>query len=143
MQDQALAAVALLYEHGAGLRIRVKRARAPRPGVSRTPSMPASWVRRALAVAVERSVAGHLHRHHRPRWRPAPVLPGPGRDRGAQRDCPPGIDVRSPGRHLGGYLVGPGSAIDGRAYAITRDLPITPLPTWLTAHLTRPLRERT
>jgi integrase/recombinase XerC len=30
--NQALAAVSLLYEHGAGLRIQVKRARVPRPG---------------------------------------------------------------------------------------------------------------
>lgn len=30
--NQALAAVTMLYEHGAGLRIRVKRARVPRPG---------------------------------------------------------------------------------------------------------------
>ena len=30
--NQALAALTLLYEHGAGLRIRVKRARLPRPG---------------------------------------------------------------------------------------------------------------
>ncbi|HKT03480.1 MAG TPA: tyrosine-type recombinase/integrase [Rugosimonospora sp.] len=30
--NQALAAVSLLYEHGAGLRVQVKRARVPRPG---------------------------------------------------------------------------------------------------------------
>jgi len=48
----------------------------------------------------------------------------------------PGIDIRAPGRRLGGYLAGPGSVIAGRSYAIARDLPIAPLPAWLTAHLT-------
>ena len=49
----------------------------------------------------------------------------------------PGVDVRAPGAQLGGYLVGPGSVVDGRAYAVARDLPIAPLPGWLTAKLTR------
>lgn len=48
----------------------------------------------------------------------------------------PGIDVRAPGRRLGGYLVGPGSIVDGRPYAITGDLPLAPLPGWITVHLT-------
>jgi hypothetical protein len=48
----------------------------------------------------------------------------------------PGIDVRAPGRRLGGYLVGPGSTVDGHPYAVTRDLPIAPLPGWITTHLT-------
>jgi Bifunctional DNA primase/polymerase, N-terminal len=48
----------------------------------------------------------------------------------------PGIDVRAPGRRLGGYLVGPGSTVDGRRYVITQDLPIAPLPGWITTHLT-------
>jgi hypothetical protein len=48
----------------------------------------------------------------------------------------PGVDVRAPGHRLGGYLVGPGSLIDGRPYTISRDLPIAPLPPWLTAKLT-------
>ncbi|MFG1892151.1 bifunctional DNA primase/polymerase [Micromonospora sp. NPDC049051] len=47
----------------------------------------------------------------------------------------PGIDVRAPGHRLGGYLVGPGSVVDGRPYTIARDLPIAPLPPWLTARL--------
>jgi hypothetical protein len=49
----------------------------------------------------------------------------------------PGVDVRAPGARFGGYLVGPGSLVDDRPYAITRDLPIVPLPRWLTAQLTR------
>jgi hypothetical protein len=49
----------------------------------------------------------------------------------------PGVDVRAPGARLGGYLVGPGSLVDGRPYAIARDVPIAALPGWLTAKLTR------
>jgi hypothetical protein len=51
----------------------------------------------------------------------------------------PGIDVRGPGRGgRGGYLIGPGSnRVDGR-YTITRDLPITTLPGWLTDLLIEP-----
>jgi hypothetical protein len=48
----------------------------------------------------------------------------------------PGIDVRAPGRHLGGYLVGPGSLVDGQPYTVSQDLPIAPLPRWITAQLT-------
>ncbi|MFI7074911.1 bifunctional DNA primase/polymerase [Micromonospora sediminicola] len=48
----------------------------------------------------------------------------------------PGVDVRAPGRRLGGYLVGPGSIVDGRPYTISRDLPIAPLPPWLATKLT-------
>lgn len=47
----------------------------------------------------------------------------------------PGIDVRAPGQRLGGYLVGPGSFVDDLPYVITRDLPIAPLPDWLTTKL--------
>jgi hypothetical protein len=47
----------------------------------------------------------------------------------------PGIDVRAPGRWLGGYLVGPGSVVDGRVYTIARALPVAPLPGWLAAQL--------
>lgn len=47
----------------------------------------------------------------------------------------PGIDVRAPGRRLGGYLVGPGSLVDDLPYVITRDLPIAALPDWLTNKL--------
>ncbi len=47
----------------------------------------------------------------------------------------PGIDVRAPGRRTGGYLVGPGSAVEGIPYQIRRDIPIAPLPRWLAALL--------
>jgi hypothetical protein len=49
----------------------------------------------------------------------------------------PGVDVRAPGLRLGGYLVGPGSRVDGHAYEITRDRPIVPLPLWLATRLRR------
>ncbi len=47
----------------------------------------------------------------------------------------PGVDVRAPGERLGGYLVGPGSVVDGRRYTVIHDLPIAPLPAWLAARL--------
>lgn len=51
----------------------------------------------------------------------------------------PGIDTRGPGRGgRGGYLVGPGSVVDGRAYVIERDLPIATCPDWLADLLTIP-----
>jgi len=53
----------------------------------------------------------------------------------------PGIDVRAPGRTSGGYVVGPGSVVDGRAYVIDTDLPIAPLPGWL-LRLLCPARNR-
>ncbi|MFG2072926.1 bifunctional DNA primase/polymerase [Nonomuraea maritima] len=44
----------------------------------------------------------------------------------------PGIDTRGPGHgNDGGYLVGPGSLINGRAYEVIWDMPIQPLPGWL------------
>lgn len=43
----------------------------------------------------------------------------------------PGIDVRGPGLRTGGYLVGPGSVVDGKPYTIARDVPVLPLPAWL------------
>ncbi|MER6201718.1 bifunctional DNA primase/polymerase [Streptomyces sp. NPDC001586] len=47
----------------------------------------------------------------------------------------PGIDVRGPGRRSGGYLVGPGSVVDGRPYVIAPDVPVAPLPCWLAERL--------
>jgi hypothetical protein len=43
----------------------------------------------------------------------------------------PGIDVRGPGRRRGGYVVGPGSIVDGLPYLIARDVPVAPLPGWI------------
>jgi hypothetical protein len=43
----------------------------------------------------------------------------------------PGIDIRAPGYASGGYVVGPGSIVDGRPYEISLDLPIAALPLWL------------
>jgi len=48
----------------------------------------------------------------------------------------PGVDVRAPGARLGGYLVGPGSVVDGLPYTVARDVAIAPLPAWLTVKLT-------
>lgn len=42
-----------------------------------------------------------------------------------------GIDVRGPGATQGGYVVGPGSVVAGKAYTIAVDAPIAPLPAWL------------
>jgi len=42
-----------------------------------------------------------------------------------------GLDIRS----RGGYIVGPGSEIDGRAYTLTRRVPPAPAPAWLVARL--------
>lgn len=51
----------------------------------------------------------------------------------------PGIDTRGPGAGTnGGYLVGPGSVVDGRTYEIVRDSPIVPLPMWLVELLDPP-----
>lgn len=47
----------------------------------------------------------------------------------------PGIDVRGPGHRSGGYLVGPGSVVNGRPYTITRDVPVAPLPAWIAERL--------
>ncbi|MGC4952990.1 bifunctional DNA primase/polymerase [Actinomadura citrea] len=50
-----------------------------------------------------------------------------------------GIDTRGPGAGgRGGYVVGPGSIVDGRAYEIERDRPMSVLPDWITDPLTRP-----
>jgi hypothetical protein len=48
-----------------------------------------------------------------------------------------GIDTRGPGRHSGGYLVGPESIVDSRWYVIDdtnagASTAIQPLPAWLT-----------
>lgn len=41
-------------------------------------------------------------------------------------------------RGAGGYVVGPGSIVDGRAYRVTVDTPPAPLPAWLHRLLTAP-----
>lgn len=49
----------------------------------------------------------------------------------------PGIDIRGTGVKIGGYLAGPGSIVDGRAYEIEVDAPIAVLPNWLIALIGR------
>ena len=51
---------------------------------------------------------------------------------GPRAGMPPGIDVRAPGRHSGGYVVGPGSQVEAGRYSIARDVPVAPIPSWLT-----------
>lgn len=52
----------------------------------------------------------------------------------------PGIDIRGPGLKIGGYLVGPGSVVDGREYVVEVDAPIAKLPGWLAALIGRRTR---
>lgn len=48
----------------------------------------------------------------------------------------PGIDVRGPGRRSGGYLIGPGSVVDGTRSVITGDVPILELPDGIANRIT-------
>lgn len=51
----------------------------------------------------------------------------------------PGIDTRGPGRNNGGgYLIGPGSVVGGKPYAVVKDISIRILPEWLTDLLDPP-----
>lgn len=50
---------------------------------------------------------------------------------GGRTHLGPGIDVRAPGRQLGGYVVGPGSVVDTGRYDIAVDAPVQTLPAWL------------
>lgn len=54
------------------------------------------------------------------------------------RNLPAGIDVRG----AGGYVLAPGSIVDGKPYVIARDLPVAPAPEWLLERL-RTAAERT
>ncbi|MEU0956890.1 bifunctional DNA primase/polymerase [Streptomyces niveus] len=54
---------------------------------------------------------------------------------GGRSPLGPGIDVRGPGRRSGGCLVGPGSIVGGLPYNVVRDVPVAPLPTWMTGLL--------
>lgn len=47
----------------------------------------------------------------------------------------PGIDVRGPGRRSGGYLIGPGSTVRGLPYTVVHDVPVAPLPDWISDRL--------
>lgn len=54
----------------------------------------------------------------------------------------PGIDTRGPGRgNGGGYLIGPGSVVNGKTYTVVRDTSIQVLPEWLADLLDPPRRE--
>ena len=43
----------------------------------------------------------------------------------------PGVDIRGPGRKIGGYLAGPGSATPAGRYVIADGAEVAPLPGWL------------
>ena len=73
-----------------------------------------------------RTPHGGLHLYFR-----VPVGRTIGSTSGGRAGLGPGIDTRGPGRRRGGYLVGPGSVVDGTPYVITRDAPILELPAWL------------
>jgi hypothetical protein len=64
----------------------------------------------------------------------------PGRQLGnSSKKLGPGIDTRGPGSgNGGGYVLGPGSVVGGKAYTIIRDEPIIPLPGWLVELLDPP-----
>ncbi len=61
--------------------------------------------------------------------------------------APTGTELRNTGgklgwkvdtRAVGGYVVGPGSVVNGRTYNVVHDAPPAPLPVWLAALLTPP-----
>lgn len=69
-----------------------------------------------------------LHLYFRPP--PGVMLPSTS---GGTSGLGPKIDTRGPGLRLGGYVVGPGSVVDGIAYAaVDPGAPIAVLPGWLT-----------
>lgn len=47
------------------------------------------------------------------------------------KNLPSGLDVRG----AGGYVVAPGSIVDGKAYEVLRDVPVAPAPDWLLERL--------
>lgn len=61
---------------------------------------------------------------------------------GSVSGWPSGIDVRGPGRRLGGYVIGPGSVVGGVRYEVQLDVPISLLPAWLSDLLTRDVGTR-
>ena len=64
--------------------------------------------------------SGGLHRYYR-----APKAGGPWRNTAGRAGWK--IDTRA----SGGYVVAPGSVVDGRAYTVVDDIPPAELPTWL------------
>jgi hypothetical protein len=50
----------------------------------------------------------------------------------------PGIDTKS----KGGYILAPGSVIDGKSYTIVDDVPFTPIPAWISEKLSAARKAR-
>ena len=68
--------------------------------------------------------SGGLHLYYKPR-EPS---------RSGVNNVGPGFDTRG----VGGYVVGPGSSVDGKSYEIVKDIPIAPAPQWFEDHVGRP-----
>lgn len=101
-------------------------------GVERFDAVCARWGQPRPVTLEIRTPSNGRHLYFRaPRGLLVPSVSG-GRSR-----LGPGIDIRGPGRKLGGYLVGPGSIIGGREYQVHLDAPIARLPGWLAALLAR------
>jgi hypothetical protein len=80
-----------------------------------------------------RTASGGLHVYGRlPAGRTVVTRPG-------ESPLGPGIDVRSPGRRFGGYLIGPGSVVDGVTYTVECWEQIQVLPAFLVEQLADPL----
>lgn len=73
-----------------------------------------------------RTPNGGLHLYFR-----APQAQVIGSVSGGRSGLGAGIDTRGPGRRSGGYLIGPGSVVNGRPYTIELDAGISGLPAWL------------
>lgn len=71
------------------------------------------------ATLTARTASGGLHLYFR--------LPPGAQVRNSSGKLGPGLDVRG----LGGFVVAPGSTIDGRPYEWVNELPIAPAPLWL------------
>ncbi len=59
---------------------------------------------------------------------------------GARSPLGPGVDVRAPGRRLGGYVLGPDSRTPAGRYTVAVDVPVAPMPPWLVEVLAVPAR---
>jgi hypothetical protein len=68
--------------------------------------------------------SGGLHLYYKPK----------GPSKSGVNNVGPGFDTRG----VGGYVVGPGSTIDGKSYEVIKDVPIAEAPKWFEDHVGRP-----